>query len=179
MKKHLGLFLLLFLFSCQLVVDVDVPFPKASITVNSFFSPDSLWSAHLSVNRHVLDQQPFQEVTNARVIIYDESQPVDTLIYRGNGLYRSDTGKPTKGKTYTISVDAENFETVSSRSVVPFPAEMEDVDLSETSINNEVHKVVKFSLQDDGHENNYYQVSWTRPLNTFKTAKLELLEQDI
>ncbi|MDQ2656313.1 MAG: hypothetical protein M3Y60_02750, partial [Bacteroidota bacterium] len=89
MRKLIPVIVLL-LISCEVMVDVDIPLEKQQVTVNSFFNPDSLWTVQLSLNRHVLDSQPFQEIDDAQVILYEGLDPVDTLTNIGRGVFRSD-----------------------------------------------------------------------------------------
>src|SRR5688572_22671281 len=98
--KNTGILLLTFcMFSgCELVVDVEVPFDQPQLTLNSVINPDSLWKARVTRNRHVLDEQPFQEINNAQVIVYENGVPIDTLTSTGSGFYQSDNKKPETGK---------------------------------------------------------------------------------
>src|SRR5687767_14559609 len=70
MKKRVILLFPLVLIACELVVDVDVPFEKSNLTVNAYFNPDSLWSAYVSSNRHILADGPLHMVNDANVIVY-------------------------------------------------------------------------------------------------------------
>src|SRR4051812_6122619 len=113
MKKIFVIIFCFGFFGCQLTVDIDVPFEKAQLTLNSLFSPDSVWKVQLNLNRHVLDKNPFATVDNASVIILENEVPIETLVSKGNGVYRS-TSKPVVGKTYTIKVATDHYGSVQS-----------------------------------------------------------------
>src|SRR5687768_5156438 len=119
MRNAIVFVVLIMLFACELIVDVDVPFPQAKLTLNAVFNADSLWTAQIKQNRHILDEAPYQEVSGAAVIIFKDGAPIDTLSDQGNGVYQSDTGKPEAGQTYSIEAKVDNFETVTGTSAAP------------------------------------------------------------
>ena len=53
------LFVITTMFSCELVVDVDIPLDKPKLVVNCFYEADSTWKVGVSRNRHILDQDFF------------------------------------------------------------------------------------------------------------------------
>jgi hypothetical protein len=161
MKNYFLILFLVVLFGCELIVDVDVPFEHPQLTLNSFFSPDSLWSANLSLNRHILnDSSSFERLGNGVIVIFNEGQPVDTLIHQGNGLYSSDTGKPQVGINYEISATTPDHGMVMSRSIIPAPAPIVRAEITETDPNPDDgnNAKLKITFQDNGAETNYYQI---------------------
>src|SRR5436190_19870299 len=159
MKKYLFTFLLL-LFGCELIVDIDVPFEHPSLVVNSFFNSDSLWTATVTLNRHVLNDNPFQKVNNALVIIYDDGNPIDTLISKGGGLYQSDTGKPAIEKNYQIKVSADNYEAILGQSMAPMPAQILSVDMKRTegTFDHPPYNAFTLKFKDEPGIKNFYQI---------------------
>lgn len=156
MKRLFTILTAAFLVSCELFVEIDVPFEGKQVTVNSFFNPDSLFSVHLSLNRHILDEKPFQNIQNARVILFDGDSPIDTLSYKGQGNFRSDDCKPEPGKTYSLSVSTPGYKQVHSSSSVPFPSPIISAEAYEQAGNQT--SMVKVRLQDNGAEANYYEL---------------------
>lgn len=156
MKRPFILIATYLLFSCELIVDVDVPFERKEVTVNSMFTPDSLWTVQLNYNRHILDNEPFEEINNATVIIYDGGQPIDTLINIGSGRYRSDTGKPEFDKLYSIEVIAPGYNTLQSVSYMPRPAPITGIEMYESGL--DYTTVIKVKLKDDPAEENFYEL---------------------
>ena len=123
------IFLVFFISACEVVVDMDVPFEGEQLVVSSFVCPDSLWSASISLNRFILDRNPYKDVQNAIVTIHDESGLVTTLQHVANGRYRSQTERPQVGKQYTIHVSAPNYSAVEATSIIPNPAIITSVEI--------------------------------------------------
>lgn len=142
------------ILSCELVVDVDVPFEAKQVTANAFFNPDSVWSVQLSMNRNILDDEPFQYVDNAQVIIYEDENAIATLANVGNGLFRSGTLAPEPEKAYILIVKVSGYTDLQARSAIPHPAPITGVDLYETSSNSKI----KVRIKDDGSQANFYEI---------------------
>lgn len=164
MKKYILGFIALIVFSCELAIDVDVPFKEAQLTVNSIFNPDSVWSATVSLNRHILnDTTFFQQLENAVVVIYNNETPVDTLKHTSRGRYRSITSsKPKIDVEYEVRVSAPNYQPVSGRSKIQ---SLVQITKAEFMVNNEgqsnqfgeINDAIRISFEDPA-EVNYYQI---------------------
>ena len=148
--------MILLLLSCELIVDVDVPFEAKQITVNSFFNPDSLWSVHLSLNRDILDEKPHLEINEAQVVVFEGDNAIDTLTNIGHGRFRSDNERPEIGKTYTLSVTKAGYSDIYSSSFIPSPSPVTNIDLYESSATNST--MIKVTINDNGAEKNYYEL---------------------
>jgi hypothetical protein len=111
-----------FLTACELIVDIEVPFKEAQLTINSFFNADSLWTASLSINQGILDASRARRIENGLVIIYEENVPVDTLIHVVNGVYRSENKNQMLGRSYEIRASASEYKPISGRSHIPMPS---------------------------------------------------------
>jgi len=161
MKKHFLPLLLISLFACELIVDVEVPFEHAQLTLNTFFNPDSVWEADVSLNRHILSDTAFQKIENALLVIYENDSPVDTLHHAGNGNYRSDSERPQIGKTYVIRATADGYEPVSAQSQIPSPAQITRVDVTftESASDDRPHAKIDIKFTDDALEHNFYQIT--------------------
>lgn len=154
MKRLVPLLVIpLLTLSCELVVDVAVPFEGKQVTANAFFNPDSVWTVHLSLNRNILDEEPFNHVDNAQVVVLEDGQSIATLAGIGNGLYRAGV-KPEPGKEYTLSIKAPGYDDLQAHSAIPSPAPMPRVELYEASSNS----ALKVAIKDDGAEANYYEI---------------------
>src|SRR5688572_6617410 len=128
--KKLSLAATLLICACDSIVDIDIPFNPSQLTVNSLFNPDSLWTARVTSNRHILDTtKTYGKIDNALLIIYNDNNPIDTLSNIGNGNYRSDTGKPLVGETYEIRASSGNFQSVSASTYIPSPALINSVEI--------------------------------------------------
>jgi hypothetical protein len=159
MKKYISVFVVV-LCGCQLVVDIDVPYDER-LTLNSFFTADSLWQVTLTANRHILDEKSFRKIAGGTVTIYDGDQPIETLIHVGDGIYKSSTTKPAIGKAYKISAVDEKLGTVTSTSFAPLRAEISSLTLNEEpgTANKPPHVTFQLQFQDAKDISNYYQIS--------------------
>lgn len=148
--------------SCELIVDVDVPFEKEQITLNTFFNPDSVWEAYVTLNRGILssDTVPYKMVSGALVVIYDGDTPIDTLEDHLFGYYRSDSGKPLAGKSYEVRASAPQYDPVTAKSHCPSLVPITDVRVSETGpdIDGNIPITVKFI--DPPLERNFYEITF-------------------
>lgn len=132
MKKYISILSTVLFTACELVVDVDIPIEKRQLVLNSFFTPDSVWKAKLSLSRHILDEAPYQSVEDAEIMVYDGETHVATLLHDSLGYYRSDSGRPQQGKSYSIRVNAPGYTTVESSSSCPLPIQAEFSELEST-----------------------------------------------
>lgn len=107
-----------------MAVDVDVPFPGSAIVANSHFNPDSLWSVHLSASKHILDEAPYSELSNAEVLIFENDELFERLEHSGNGTYRSKDSKPEDGKVYQLKVSVPDLGEVQAMDIIPEKVEI-------------------------------------------------------
>ena len=159
MKKLTLISFLFLLVGCELIVDIDVPFPKAQLTINSFFHADSLWVASLSENQSILDVSPRKRIEHGQIVLYHNEIPIDTLEHIFNGVYRSDNGKPIPGLEYEIRAMAEGYLSVRGRSHIPLPATITNVELIETTTPEGFPETtVRVTFSDDSQATNFYQI---------------------
>jgi|GEM_PF-458257 len=155
MKKYWA-FGLLLLFSCELVVDIDVPFDGPSLTLNSVVNPDSTYAARLSLNRYILDDTTSFFLDNAQVSIEELGKDPYLLSPAGDGFYTSDL-KPEAGKTYRIRAFSEKYGSIEASCTVPFPAGLIDHKVIEKLFNHQYETKIALTFQDDADVENFYQ----------------------
>ena len=103
------------ILSCTKQIDFTAEQVEEKIVVNSLFTEDSLWNAHISHSRSVLDTSQHNFLSNATVSVFDQSNNlVTTLNHVSNGFYQSSSEKPNPNETYRIEVDAPGFNSVSA-----------------------------------------------------------------
>jgi hypothetical protein len=157
MKKKITYLLLLILMGCELVVDIHVPY-KEELTLNSVFTPDSLFSAQLTLNHSILAGGPFQTVDGSSIIILEDNKPIDTLHNTKPGYYVSDV-QPKAGKKYTISASDGKHESISAESSVPVACEIINVEvLHDDNIPNS-KTLIKVKFRDDADVADFYEIS--------------------
>lgn len=146
------------LTACELVVDVDIPIEKRQLVLNSFFTPDSVWKAKLTLSRHILDEAPYQFVEDAEIIVFDGENPIATLHHDSLGYYRANSGGPQQGKSYSIRVNATGYNAVESTSSCPPPIEAEFSELQST-VDEFDQPAYSFNITfNDPPGNTFYQV---------------------
>jgi hypothetical protein len=173
--KYAALFLFVLFTSCELTVDIDVPFEQQKLVLNSFFNTDSVWAATLSANQHILDTLYEQRVENALIVVYHAGAAVDTLMHLSDGVYRADTGKPLPGKSYEIKAMAPGYPDVTSHSYVPLPTLITDIQVTKgASSEGYPEDVFHVKFQDDPLVENFYQiyVEGESDYIDFETAKI-------
>lgn len=148
------------LFGCELVVDVEVPLERRRLTLNSFFTPDSVWKANIVLSRHILDNaESYDSVTNANIVIYQDGVPIQALTHIGYGEYRSATGNILPGTTYEIRADVPGYSSVRSKSSVPTPVRIKDLNVTfEQTDSWSQEAIFSFKFNDLPNEANYYEV---------------------
>ena len=140
-----------------MTVDVEVPFPGPAIVANSFFNPDSVWSVHLSASRHILDENPYLEINNAALEIYENNEFIERLEYSGNGNYRSESTKPKEGANYQLIVSAPEFGGALATDKVPEkPAFVSGSWQRTLSEFGDQEYLITFNIADPAAKENFY-----------------------
>lgn len=163
---------MIFLTSCELLVEVDVPMDNANkLVLNGLQVSDSVWSVELSRSNHILS--PLREnhftVSNATVTIHNPDGSTEVLNAVGPGRYKGTT-KPIPGNHYRITAAAAGVEAVESEMTMPAVIPITKVEWDSSNlmmppanspqqgwyINNRLP--VNITFNDPPGERNYYQV---------------------
>ena len=148
------------LFSCTKQIDFTADQIQEKIVVNSLFTEDSLWNAHISHSRSVLDNSPHNFLDNATVSVFDESNNlVTTLNHVSDGFYQSSSATPIANETYRLEVDAPGYNSVSATNSIPTEVPIINVDTisTEDSEGNPVLQVT-MNFTDPVGVSNYYML---------------------
>lgn len=168
MKKYLSIIMLsAILFSCETVVDIDVPFDSRLLVVNAVLDIDSLMKARVSRSMHVLED-PWRantQIENAQVEISEVSGAgIHPLFHRENGFYFAENNVAESGKTYRIRVSAPNFETLEGITTIPHPVGIRDFSVSDERIkinqSSSEYNEVRFTIDDPAGQDNYYLIQY-------------------
>lgn len=119
--------LLIILFSCEKEIKIDIPEHVSKVDVIAQFTTDSVWSANVSFSRGILDNVLPKLVDNGLVTIWHAGQPVDTLLSKGYGVYRSKAKKPLPQTEYELKVSVPGYDTLRARSAIPETVPINDV----------------------------------------------------
>ncbi len=154
-------------------MDIDVPNPPPRLVANAFLQADSIVVVELTQSQLILTNTELKSVSGAVVTLLEETQLVATLEESETlGIYFS-TFTPSVGKTYTLRVSKDGFESVEASAFIAPPVAIRSVELDTTVfLNTYVFsedslvtdrrvniKEVRLTLDDPGGERNYYEVS--------------------
>jgi len=164
MKNLLPLFLILSaltLSNCTKEIEFDAQDIAPRIVVNSLFTNDSIWSAHISRSVGVLETTSYTTIDNASVNIFDDNANlVTTLTHQGDGLYTSPTGvSPQPNQSYTLEASASGYESVNATNSIPSAVPIYQLD-TVTSTNNDGETILEATItfQDPPNISNYYML---------------------
>ncbi len=166
--KRVVIFLLFVLTACETVVDVDVPFEEKGLVVNSFISPDSLFSARITLNKFILDDALYTIVPDATVTISKDGSPIETLTFDGKGAYRSSSLRPEVDVEYAIEVTHPKYGTATAETKIPVAVPMEVTDFELTDNNqmlNDANVQFKVMVHDPAGEANFYQIEMLKEVS--------------
>ena len=164
MKNLLPIFLILSaltLSNCTKEIEFDAQDIAPRIVVNSLFTNDSVWSAHISRSVGVLETTSYTTIDDANVNIFDaNANLVTTLTHQGNGLYTSPTGvTPQANQSYTIEASASGYESVNASNSIPSAVPIYQLD-TVTSNNSDGETILEATItfQDPPNISNYYML---------------------
>lgn len=165
------LYHLFLMWSCQTVVEVDLPEHEQKLVINSVFNPDSLFTVDVSASRSVFSsEQSYLHVENATVTLYEGGNFLFNLQHVGNGIYKADQ-KPEALKFYEIQVSAPGFSSVSASNYVPAEPQVFALNACEGLFNEDWQEQsmnVSFTL-DDGPEENFYYMQIFTPDTSYES----------
>lgn len=106
-------------FSFESTKTLNVPY-KAQVVVNGIFTPDSLWSVHVSETVPAVGKyQDLKPIKNAEITLYEGNTLLEKLQHIEEGFYFSFTRTPQIGKTYTLKVNVAGFDPVEATATLP------------------------------------------------------------
>ena len=170
----------LFLFSCEKVVDLNIPEHTPMLVVNGMLDTDSIPSIFLSSSQGAFSNNPIPGcILDANVLLYEDdvllgqmildANQVDTFMILEDSWYGQINTEsisyytydinPKAGSTYSIDVSHTDYESVYATTTIPNNIELIDFNVidnaSDTSIYNATLNVV---FQDNANQNNYYRI---------------------
>ena len=149
------------LSNCTKEIDFDEQDIAPRIVVNSLFTNDSVWSAHISRSVGVLDNTSYTTIDDASVNIFDENANLVTILtHQGNGLYTSPTGvSPLPNQAYTLEASATGYQGVNATNFIPPAVDIFQLDtVTSTNSNDETILEATITFQDPPNVSNYYML---------------------
>ena len=169
---------LLSILSCTKEVEIKIPKEEPKLTVNSFFSPDSVIKIHLSKSAYIFDEKT-TIINNANIELWNEDTLLEIMQYENDGIYFSKT-KPKVSKKYQIKINYPDFQLVTAEDVIPAKTkiiETEQKDSVMFDLQDMPFSQVNITFQDNPNITNYYEVILAFEHNDSITSKFMTLDR--
>lgn len=107
------------LLSCEKEITFDLNTPEDMLCLNCILEAgnDSV-AIYVTKVQSVENDTAFTPVANARIELCKDGQLLQGIVYRGNGRYLL-KHKPEIGKKYEISVNVDNYKTLTAETTIP------------------------------------------------------------
>ncbi len=163
-----SLMLSLLLSSCETVVELDLPAHEPQLVLNAVINPDSLFTVDVSASRSPFSNEPFQQLTDAKVQVHQAGQVLFDLQHMGNGIYKSDT-KPQALQHYELQVSAPGFPSASATSYIPAAPVITHVEAEKALYdpNWGIQTILSFKLDDVAEQESFYYIEAYTPDTSF------------
>jgi hypothetical protein len=149
------------LFSCTKEIPFDSQASTPKIVINSLFTTDSVWSAHISRSRNITEGTSDYGLSDATVSVYDENGTlVTSLEHQEEGYYVSPSlAVPQANQNYRIEASASGFESVDATNYIPIEVPILQID-TVSNYNDEGELIMQITLNfnDPSGTDNYYIV---------------------
>jgi hypothetical protein len=151
--------------SCELIVDVDVPYEGDKIVVNGIQRTGIPWTVELSRSVYILDnayKDGFPWITQADVTVYGDDGTQITLEHDTLG-YFTHPSLPVEGRKYTIVAKANGLPDVQAEMVMPRSVKIKDAKWDSTGVSNDPNAYfanlrLDLTFDDPADQVNYYSV---------------------
>lgn len=156
------------LSGCETVVELDLPTHEPQLVVNAVINPDNLFTVDVSASRSPFSNEPFQQLTDAKVQVYQAGQVLFDLQHMGNGIYKADT-KPQALQHYELQVSAPGFPNASATSYIPAAPVITNIEAQKAPFdpNWGLQTILSFELNDVPEQENFYYVEAYTPDTSF------------
>ena len=161
MKNNLYLRLGLFPFilSCTKEINIQLPEHRPQLVVNGLFQPDSLIGVTLGKSKSLLDDTPAQPITNASILLYENSEKIDSLVWHNN-KYRSKV-YPNPNTNYRLLVYHQD-DTLSTGDILPSLPLYSNVSHKDSLYfggEGEFFNQLSLTIIDNPKEDNFYELT--------------------
>ena len=154
------------LVGCETTLEIELPSVNPATVVNSYFTPDSVWSVHLSRAQSLrAEQARFIGISDAQVTITSKDGNLELILdHFGEGVYRATMTHPKPGTEYQLNVERFGHPSLQAHDYVPTEIEVEYtyklVEAAHLAVFETVYVEahVTVSLKDKEEERNYYKL---------------------
>ncbi len=158
---NISVILLLFSTSCKKEVEFKGKDIQPKIVLNSVFYADSLIWCYVHKSNYVATGNfTITPLVNARVVLFDDAQPLDTLTHVGYGRFESSVRASTN-KTYRLRASHANYPDAEGTSQTVTPSEIKSVEIIGTipsSNGDQSMNLYRLRTSKNGNEAGYYRM---------------------
>lgn len=157
MKKILSIIIIALLFtSCEKTVDLDYKANQSKIIIEGNITNEpGAYFVKITKSIRLTDTGDYPAINDAVVTISDDAGNSETLTLQGNGLYRTNTLIGVQGRTYTLSVNAEN-QTYTAQSTMQQQVAFDSIKVESVDIFGETeYNLIPVYNDPDAKGNNY------------------------
>lgn len=159
----IGMFMF-FASACEKYLEYDGDNAEPRLVLNGICITDSVFRVELSHSLGYNVEGPLNEITNAKVAVFDGNGIfIDSLYHEEKGVY-SGVEQAATGKTYTVVASAPSYENIRATNMIPLPVPIINVDtVSYTDPNSDFYFgseriQIDFTIADPGGIENYYAI---------------------
>ena len=150
----------LFLVSCEMIVDIDLPEAPDKLVVNCLFETGQPFEVHLSHSQNVLKEDTTY-IIDGNVEIYGNGSYLGSLKYVGDGIYSNDLIIAQPETTYKLVTTAPGYDGVWAEDAAPAPSLIDTVYYDPTVLyNSEGSDYYRYQLKiwDDPETTDFYEL---------------------
>lgn len=127
-KLSVFIYLLLNLYGCNTILDVELPEDEVRAVLNASFSSDTGISITLSESTDILDpEEEYPKIANADISLFEDGQKLGNVENRSEGLYYIDH-RPKPESEYLIEVEAAGYPVLQSDFKMPALEQLKGID---------------------------------------------------
>ncbi|MFY1046018.1 DUF4249 domain-containing protein [Chryseobacterium sp. GP-SGM7] len=155
------IFSLFLLHSCEKEIDLDLEDQSGQIVIEGNVT-DQAGPYYVKITKSVAFTQTNQypAIENAQIILSDNTGQTETLQYIGNGRYQTSTFVGQSGRTYTLKIQAEGKEYIST-STMPEAVSFDGLDQDSFMVGGETSYTLLPVFTDPPALGNRYLFSYT------------------
>lgn len=166
---------MLLLWSCQKVVEVELPEHEPKLVVNAVFNTDSLFTVDVSASQSAFSNDTHTPVEDAVVGLYQAEKHLLDLQHKGNGIYQADQ-KPEALQYYELKVSAPGYPNAGAVSYIPAEPLIYNVEARRGPVLYDWQGPTvnaSFTLEDTPEEENFYYLRVFSPDTSFTEIPYE------
>jgi len=141
---------------CEKTIELDYKANQSQIIIEGNISNGpGPYFVKISKSIGLSDLGDYPTVDNAAVAISDDAGKSETLVFEGNGVYRTTSITGVEGRTYTLTVEAEG-QTYTAQSTMPQQVPFDSIKVEEVELlGGTEYNIIPIYLDPIAKGNNY------------------------